>query len=371
MRVLHLSAGNLYGGVETFLVALARWNAASSIDSAFGLCFEGRLATELRALGADVFQLGGLRLSRPWTVFRARRRLREVMRAQKFDVAVCHGSWPHAAFAATVVEERVPLVYWAHTPPSNEWVDWVGRRHGPDLMIANSRYTLAASAALFRDSPRSVLRYPVSPSPVDERAAVRQAVRREVGTSDADVVIVCSSRLEGWKGHALLLDALALLRDLPNWTAWIAGGAQRPGEKVYLDGLIRAASRLGLQDRVRFVGQRTDIPRILSAADIHCQPNTGPEPFGIAFIEALYAGLPVVTSAMGAATEIVTADCGVLTAPEPEKLAAALRDLIASRRLRLRLSAAGPSRAAALCDPRTALSAIETELARLTETVHV
>lgn len=371
MRVLHLSAGNLYGGVETFLVALARWNTVSAIDSAFGLCFEGRVATELRALGAGVFQLGALRLSRPWTVLRARRRLREVMRAHKFDVAVSHGSWPHAAFAATVMREGVPLVYWAHTPPSNQWVDWIGRRRAPDLMIANSGYTLSASTALFPDSRRSVLRYPVSPAPVDERVTARQAVRRELGTSDADVVIVCSSRLEAWKGHALLIDALALLQDSPNWTAWIAGGAQRPEEQIYLDGLIRAVSSHGLQDRVRFIGQRADIPRVLSAADIHCQPNTGPEPFGIAFIEALYAGLPVVTSAIGAATEIVTADCGVLTAPEPEKLAAALRELIANRGLRLRLSAGGPSRAAALCDPRTALSAIETELASLTEAARV
>jgi len=55
--------------------------------------------------------------------------------------------------------------------------------------------------------------------------------------------------------------------------------------------------------RVRFVGERLDVARILAAADIFCQPNIEAEPFGIVFIEALYAGLPVVASASGGALE--------------------------------------------------------------------
>ena len=50
----------------------------------------------------------------------------------------------------------------------------------------------------------------------------------------------------------------------------------------------------------------------MHAADIHCQPNTAPEPFGLVFVEALYAGLPVVTTALGGALEILTDACGVL-----------------------------------------------------------
>ena len=47
------------------------------------------------------------------------------------------------------------------------------------------------------------------------------------------------------------------------------------------------------------------VPRLMAAADIYCQPNTTPEPFGIAFVEALAAGVPVVTTAMGGPLEIV------------------------------------------------------------------
>jgi glycosyltransferase involved in cell wall biosynthesis len=52
---------------------------------------------------------------------------------------------------------------------------------------------------------------------------------------------------------------------------------------------------------------RSDVARLLAAADIHCQPNIGPEPFGITFIEALYAGLPLVTTSIGGAIEMSTA----------------------------------------------------------------
>jgi glycosyltransferase involved in cell wall biosynthesis len=65
-----------------------------------------------------------------------------------------------------------------------------------------------------------------------------------------------------------------------------------------------------------FLGQRADVPHLLVAADIHCQPNIEPRAFGIAFVEALYAGLPVVTTAMGGGLEIVDESCGRLVAPD-------------------------------------------------------
>ena len=66
---------------------------------------------------------------------------------------------------------------------------------------------------------------------------------------------------------------------------------------------------------MRWLGQRRDVPELLAAADIYCQPNVGAEPFGIVFVEALYTGLPVVTTALGGALEIIDASCGVLVPP--------------------------------------------------------
>ena len=163
--------------------------------------------------------------------------------------------------------------------------------------------------------------------------------------------------MEAWKGHTALIEALAALGHVPGWTAWIAGGAQRPSERVYVLSVRRAVTAAGLEPRVRFTGERADIARLAAAADIYCQVNRDPEPFGVAFIEALGAGLPVVTTAAGGAPEIVANDCGRLVAPgDTTALTTALSELIRSAPLRRTLGARGPARARALCDGPTQLA---------------
>jgi glycosyltransferase involved in cell wall biosynthesis len=97
----------------------------------------------------------------------------------------------------------------------------------------------------------------------------------------------------------------------------------------------------------------------MAAADIYCQPNTSPEPFGIVFVEALAAGVPVVTTAMGGALEIVDERCGVLVREaSPVLVAEALQRLIDAPALRASLSAAGPAQARRVSDPQARLSEI-------------
>jgi glycosyltransferase involved in cell wall biosynthesis len=205
-----------------------------------------------------------------------------------------------------------------------------------------------------------VVYLPVSPRPA---RATRLEVRQALETPPEAVVIVQACRLEWWKGHRLLLDALALLGDVPCWVCWIAGGAQRPHEQTYLEELRRRCQEAGLQERVRFLGARTDVPDLLAAADIHCQPNLGPEPFGIAFVEALSAGLPVVTTALGGALEIVDEACGVLVpSGDAAQLAETLRRLIEDPDRRRRLGDCGPARAQQMCAPARQIGALEAAL---------
>jgi glycosyltransferase involved in cell wall biosynthesis len=184
----------------------------------------------------------------------------------------------------------------------------------------------------------------------------RKQLRASLDINDDTVVIVQTSRLEEWKGQSLHLEALGRLSDVPNWVAWLVGGPQRPKEEAYLKRLKESAKRLGIADRVRFLGQRGDVPHLLRAADIHCQPNLGPEPFGITFIEAMQSGLPLVSTAIGAAATLIDDSCGVLV-PEsnPGALAGALRRLILDPDLRQRFGAGGPARARLFCDPATQL----------------
>ena len=146
---------------------------------------------------------------------------------------------------------------------------------------------------------------------------------------------------------------------MPNWKCWIAGGVQRSQENEYFQELKNQAQELGIGDRVLFLGQRSDIPNLLAAADIHCQPNIGPEPFGIALIEALYSGLPIVTTNIGAAVEICDSSCGRLVqARDLQSLATNLAELITNPSTRMQLASGGASRASYLCDPHKQLSSL-------------
>jgi glycosyltransferase involved in cell wall biosynthesis len=93
---------------------------------------------------------------------------------------------------------------------------------------------------------------------------------------------------------------------------------------------------------VQVLGERRDVPRLLRAADLFCQPNDGPEPFGVVFAEALLSGVPVVTADMGGAPEIVSDECGRLVPPgDLDALTRVLGELIDDAALQARLSTTG------------------------------
>lgn len=356
MKVLHLGAGNLYGGIETFFVTMARLrHLCPEMEPEFGLCFRSRLWDELIATGVRVHDLGAVRFSRPWTVWRARRRLAKVLAEAKPDVVVAHGSWPHALAAPRIRSAGVRFLHFAHGPMGGRnWVERWAARTPPDRVITNSHYMMELMTPLFPGVPATVWYYPI----VHEQTPANSDVRRELGTLYETVVILQASRLERWKGHSVLIAALARLKQAAGWECWIAGGVQKQDEAGFLIELREAVTRAGIADRVRFLGQRSDVPQLMAAADIYCQPNTGPEPFGIAFVEALRARLPVVTSAFGGGAEIVTSSCGVLTPPgDAEAVAGALSNLIGLGDRRRTLGAAGPKRAEELCDPARQLAA--------------
>ncbi|MEP7305028.1 MAG: glycosyltransferase family 4 protein [Acidobacteriota bacterium] len=357
MRVLHVYGGSLFGGIESMLVTLAReQNACPPLRHEFALSGDGLVGPALAAAGALVHPLPLARASRPHSVWRARRALIQLLHTQHFDRVICHAAWPYAVFGRAARRCGVPLVLWVHNDMTGaHWTErWAGRTV-PDLAICNSQYSVGGLRLLFAHVPFIVIRPPL-PMPRLLSSGERSLVREELATPDAAVVVVMAGRLDALKGHAILLDALGALRDLPGWILWQVGGVQRPSEQEYLASLRARAQRLGIAERVRFAGQRADMPPVLASADIQCQPNTGPESFGLAFVEALAAGLPVVSTRLGGAIEIVDDSCGMLVPPgDSAALAEALRELITNPTRRLALAQAAPDRARRLCDPSVQL----------------
>jgi glycosyltransferase involved in cell wall biosynthesis len=358
MRVLHVAAGNLYGGLERIVEEIARHVPPSS-QHEFALSFEGRLSAGLDEAGATRHPLGGVRFSRPLSVWRARRRLRRLVTERHYDAVVGHAPWAFALAAPAVRGAR--RVLWAHDASSGEhWTERRAARRKPDLVVCNSHYTSDAIGAWLGGVRREVVYAPVSRTPAC--AEGRERVRRELGADEGTTVILIASRFERFKGHRDLFRAAATLRG--SWTIWVAGGAQRPHEAEYERELRALAGRLETGERIRFLGERRDVSRLLQGADVQCQPNSAPEAFGLSFVEALYAGVPVVTSDLGGAREIVTPACGILLPPKsPHVLAGMLQILIDDPARRRALGAGGPARAAELCDPAAQMAALERAIA--------
>jgi glycosyltransferase involved in cell wall biosynthesis len=354
MRVLHLYAGNMYGGIERMLVTLARERSVcAEMQPEFGLCFEGQLSQELREAGVPVHMLGNARFSRPWTVWRARRALANLLRRERYDAVICHACWPHALFAGTVRSAGTTLVFWAHGVLDRaHWLDRRSARVPPDIAIANSRFTDSGIAALFPAVRSEVVHCPVPAPERYDRHVIREQLRGQLGAPPSAVIILMASRIEHCKGHAVLIDALAQMRDLSTWYCWIAGAPQREEEEELVDKLKLRIQNARLSERVWFLGHRSDVRRVMSCADIYCQPNVSPESFGISLVEALYEGLPVVTTDIGGGAEIVTSRCGILVPPgDSDALSDALRQLVTDPALRAGSSQCGRARAEDLCSP--------------------
>jgi glycosyltransferase involved in cell wall biosynthesis len=156
----------------------------------------------------------------------------------------------------------------------------------------------------------------------------------------SEPVIGCVAYLSEEKGHATLLDALALLL------------GQRPAARLVLVGdgplriqLERQARALGISERVRFLGFQEHTSHFLRGFDIFVLPSLS-EGLSSGILAAMAASLPVVASDIGGIPELVQHRVtGLLVPPRnPEPLAEALTELIDSADLRHRYGQAGRSR---------------------------
>jgi glycosyltransferase involved in cell wall biosynthesis len=137
-------------------------------------------------------------------------------------------------------------------------------------------------------------------------------------------VLVHVGRLTPNKGQATLLRIFNILcaKFTNAQLVYVGEGPDRPW-------LTNEANRLGLGDRVHFLGPRDDVPAILAHTDLFVFPSTT-EGFGLAPLEAMAASLPVVAYDLSALRGFVAHQGSGLLVPEgcPQQLASATRDLL-------------------------------------------
>lgn len=154
----------------------------------------------------------------------------------------------------------------------------------------------------------------------------------------ADGPVVTAGRINSWKGHDVLVEAIALLRGSGDDVPLVIAGDAFPGAEEYEHALDQAIARHGLGDLVVRPGFVDDMPGLLAQASLFVLPSVRPEPFGLSLVEAMAAGLPCIATDAGGPREIIRPGVtGLLVPPgDAAALAAAIR--------RLRADPAGAAR---------------------------
>ena len=135
----------------------------------------------------------------------------------------------------------------------------------------------------------------------------QQKKRTEIGLSEKDFVIVYSGRLNKDKGVSELIDAMLLINDKPNIKLMIIGStffANAAKDDEFIHSLKEKSERI--KDRIFFTGYipYSQMPSYLQLADIAVLPSMWEEPFGLTIVEAMAAGLPLITTRSGGIPEI-------------------------------------------------------------------
>lgn len=163
--------------------------------------------------------------------------------------------------------------------------------------------------------------------------------------------IVSIGNLREKKNYTKAIEAFFILRERVSFDIrYIIAG-----EGVLLNALREQVERLGLESAVKFVGHVENIAGLLSDSDIFFMPSSS-EGFGIAAVEAMASGLPVVASNIPGIGEVVGSDecCGLLVSPEsPDLLADALQYLLKNRDHAYKMGTCGLERAANFSIERT------------------
>ena len=302
-QVLH---GLNMGGAEVLAARLAR-QLREQYRFLF-VCLDelGTLGAELRDEGFPVRVLD----REPGLSLRCSRKLAEIVRDERVDLLHAHQYTPFFYSAiCRFLGRRIPVLFTEHG------------RHHPDHPSVKRKL---ANRVLLRRRDRVVAvgeavrqalihNEGIAPGRVDviyngiplERfdlrltTSQRMAIRTEIGLEPDDLMLIQVARLDYLKDHATAIRTVERLVSRKGNARLVLVG-EGP-ERATIENLVRDR---GLEGHVKFLGLRTDVPRLLAAADIALLTSIS-EGIPLTLIEAMAAGLPVVATRVGGVPEVV------------------------------------------------------------------
>jgi glycosyltransferase involved in cell wall biosynthesis len=332
MRVLHVINTLDLGGAERLISEMVPLFAAEQVHVTV-LVLElrdRRLYERLAARGIDVVASPSRWLYSPRQVSVIRR----LAKAKAIDIIHAHlfPAMYWAAFA-NFLSPRVPVLVTEHST-------WNGRRRAVLRPMERFMYSRCARVACVSDPAVKALQEWL-PKLADRISVVENGIdltafgRPPATDSSEQCTVVSVGRLTKPKAMDVLIRAVAAL---PGVTAWIVGDGPMRRD------LEQLAASLRVGERVRFVGARMDVQPLLESAMIYVQSSAF-EGFGLATVEAMHAGLPVIVSDVSGLREVVGEAGLKFAAGSHMELADRLRELTSDAGLRAELGARSRVRA--------------------------
>jgi glycosyltransferase involved in cell wall biosynthesis len=334
MKILFLDQSGKPGGAELCLLDIVKPFANTSL---VGLFADGdfRKLLESHHISVEVFTTQAIKVKKQSSLFTALASLGQltplinkvVNRARNYDLIYANTQKALVVGAIASFFARRPLVYHLHDILSLEHFSKTNLRVAitlinqfASLVIANSQASKTAfiEAGGKADIVEVVYNgFAIQKYQIPE-AEVKQ-LREKLGLSEK-FVVGHFSRLSPWKGQHILIDALA---ECPENMSVILVGDALFGENEYVQELHQKVQALNLENRVKFLGFRDDIPQLMAACDLVAHTSIAPEPFGRVIVEAMLCGKPVVATKAGGAIELVEHEInGFLVTPNnPQELA--------------------------------------------------
>lgn len=332
VRILYLTNRFAPGGAETFLL-----NRLSVLDRdrfepyAAALRAEGKLRPAFERAGVPTFELGaGVRFDR-----HSLSNLYALLRRERIQIVEAHVWWACIVGRVVARAARVPIVITNEQEMHSGATAHRGDvRFAADLTTRLSdacvHITHASMASFLEETPRILQGHPIRrriPNGVDARAIAeaaartdRKAKRASLGIPEGAFVIGNVGRLMPQKGQVYLLQAFKrVLERVPHAHLVIVGWGTLEDE-------LRAFAReLGVAERVVFTGARLDVPELLATFDVFGFSSIH-EAQGIAILEGMAAGVPVVAPDVDGIPDVVRHEKTGLTVPprDPDALAAAI-----------------------------------------------
>ena len=217
--------------------------------------------------------------------------------------------------AAATVGLRVPVIWHGHDILPRHPLSTVVRLFA--LLSARNRILAVSQAVVtgFRGAmlkpftrrvPIRVIHNAVDLERFKPHSEARVPTRASLGLTEAQPVIGMVGQLTSRKGQLELIESFArVTREIPGAVLLIVGEPLFNRDEEYAEELRRTAASLGIDNCVRFLGGRGDVPQLMQAMDV-LVVNSHEEPFALTVLEGLASGVPVVATAVGGTPEMIT-----------------------------------------------------------------